>query len=148
MTMVELVQVFDLEREADGLPLQVCWSLDRWQKVDVRTGHLLARVHEAQFDRRVQTGSSQAHEFFSSDREWHARQSLPQCNARCGCGTIHALSGKSYFEEQLKNSNLVQLLKGGLNQFVGKMEILAGLFSACIHDFEHIGRTFNRSAQR
>eukprot|EP00960_Hanusia_phi_P064630 765852-Hanusia_phi.AAC.15 len=32
------------------------------------------------------------------------------------------------------------LLKGGLSQFVGKMEILAGLFSACIHDFEHIGR--------
>ena len=41
----------------------------------------------------------------------------------------------------LLHSTLIYLydVKGGVGKFVGKLEKLAGLFSAIIHDFEHRG---------
>mmetsp|Transcript_34757 Transcript_34757/g.108816 ORF Transcript_34757/g.108816 Transcript_34757/m.108816 type:complete len:699 (-) Transcript_34757:114-2210(-) len=100
--------VFDLEREADGLPLQViCWHV--FTKHNLIEEFKLDQVKLMNFFRAIESGMQ--------DNPYHNATHVADV-----VQSMHCL-----------------LLKGGLNQFVGKMEILAGLFSACIHDFEHIG---------
>mmetsp|Transcript_19671 Transcript_19671/g.40067 ORF Transcript_19671/g.40067 Transcript_19671/m.40067 type:complete len:698 (+) Transcript_19671:290-2383(+) len=100
--------VFDLEREADGLPLQVLsWHV--FLKHNLIEEFNLDHVKLVNFLRAIESGHS--------DNPYHNATHVADV-----VQSMHCL-----------------LVKGGLHKFVGRLELLAGLMAACIHDFEHKG---------
>jgi hypothetical protein len=100
--------VFELERESDGLPLQVIsWHL--FTKHDLVGDFQLDQIKFINFLRAIESG----------------HQDNPYHNA-------------THVADVMQSMHCL-LTKGGIGQFVGKLEKFAGLFSAIIHDFEHRG---------
>mmetsp|Transcript_7614 Transcript_7614/g.14984 ORF Transcript_7614/g.14984 Transcript_7614/m.14984 type:complete len:710 (-) Transcript_7614:20-2149(-) len=100
--------VFELERESDGLPLQVLtWHV--FNKHNLIDEFNLDHVKLVQFLRQVESNQM--------DNPYH--------NA-------------THVADVVQSTHCL-LIKGGLDRFVGKLEVLAALLAATIHDFEHKG---------
>ncbi|EKX48488.1 hypothetical protein GUITHDRAFT_68697 [Guillardia theta CCMP2712] len=100
--------VFELEKEADGYPLQVLtWHV--FQKHNLIDEFNLDRIKLINFLRQVEAGHMEN----------------PYHNA-------------THVADVVQSMHCI-LSKGGLRKFVSRMEVLAGLLAACIHDFEHRG---------
>uniref|UniRef100_A0A6T8JUN8 Phosphodiesterase n=3 Tax=Hemiselmis andersenii TaxID=464988 RepID=A0A6T8JUN8_HEMAN len=100
--------VFELEAEAGGLPLQVL----SWH-VFVKHGLIeefnLDHVRLVNFLRVVENG----------------HQDNPYHNA-------------THVADVVQSMHLL-IKEGGITQYVGRLEVLAALLAACVHDFEHRG---------
>jgi hypothetical protein len=100
--------VFELEKESDGLPLQVlCWHL--FMKHNLIEDFNLDQIKFINFIRAIESG----------------HQENPYHNA-------------THVADVMQSMHCL-LTKGGIGKYVGKLEKLAGLFSAIVHDFEHRG---------
>mmetsp|Transcript_55027 Transcript_55027/g.129775 ORF Transcript_55027/g.129775 Transcript_55027/m.129775 type:complete len:703 (+) Transcript_55027:274-2382(+) len=100
--------VFELEHETDGLPLQVLsWHV--FLQHNLIEEFNLDHVKLVNFLRQIESG--------------HLEN--PYHNATHVADVVQSMH--------------CMLSKGGLNKFVGRLELLAGLLAACMHDFEHKG---------
>jgi len=100
--------VFELERETDGLPLQVLvWHV--LMKHRLIEEFNIDHVKLINFLRQIETGHL--------DNPYHNATHVADV-----VQSMHCL-----------------ITKGGLHKFLGRIEILAALLAATIHDFEHRG---------
>mmetsp|Transcript_47977 Transcript_47977/g.114008 ORF Transcript_47977/g.114008 Transcript_47977/m.114008 type:complete len:721 (+) Transcript_47977:190-2352(+) len=100
--------VFDLESETDGLPLQVlAWHL--FVKHDLIKEFNLDHVKLVSFLRHIESGHL--------ENPYH---------------------NSTHVADVLQSFHWL-VLQGGIRQYVGQFEVLAGIIAAIIHDFEHKG---------
>jgi len=100
--------VFELERQTEGVPLQVlAWHV--LSKHNLIEEFNLDHVKLINFLRQVESGHL--------DNPYH--------NA-------------THVADVVQSMHCI-ITKGGLGKFVGRLETLAALLAACIHDFEHRG---------